>query len=398
MVNQALKENKATRKDSIKTKFQEFLNNGEPPFNYEKGLINHHRERIESILRGENPPPYEFEIQPSSICNANCLHCFARDFEKLENKLTTKEKADRIIDQISNFNQNEFSMESIKFCGTTGEPLMNPLTNYMVDKFYEMGKKEIRLFTNGLKLAQNKNNQDFINSLGKLFRLYISLDAGTTQTLWNVKPGARKRKIILEDILECAEKIKENSTNNTEILVNYVITNKNYFDIVEATKKIKKYRLGLIRFRIDMTDRSVSKKHGETILQLLNLAKACENDDFKVIPIHSKKDMQATKEEHFSLKGKGRCYISTYWGCMSSNGNLYPCGHIVSPDTPSYGNLFEKDFKEIWNSEKRKNIMKKLPGEKCHMCSPFSLRANKFMGFLSKIDPSQREKLLEEYS
>ena len=56
-------------------KFIEFINEGKPPFDYGRKLLNDSFSRISAILEGKNIPPYEFEIQPSARCNASCLHC-----------------------------------------------------------------------------------------------------------------------------------------------------------------------------------------------------------------------------------------------------------------------------------------------------------------------------------
>ena len=53
-------------------------------------------------------------------------------------------------------------------------------------------------------------------------KLYLSLDAGTTEKLWEIKEGAKNRKIGIEEILEGTRKIKE--SGNTWVCVNYVIT------------------------------------------------------------------------------------------------------------------------------------------------------------------------------
>ena len=168
--------------------FNDFLNKGKPPFDYARKLLKEHPERLKSILRNENPPPYELEIQPSSICDANCEHCFAKGFIPIKNRIINKESADRIITQTLDFKKNGFKIENMKFCGTTGEPLVNPLepkssminpfTLYMIDSFY--GERYIKLFTNGIKIGENKFNKKALDSLAKLDEIYLSLYAGTT--------------------------------------------------------------------------------------------------------------------------------------------------------------------------------------------------------------------------
>ena len=66
-----------------------------------------------------------------------------------------------------------------------------------------------------------------------------------------------------------------------------------------------------------------------------------------------------------------KCYTNLFWTCIGSNGKVYPCGHIVSPETEDYGSLFENTFEEIWNGEKIKDARAKTPNNLCKICSPF---------------------------
>jgi len=346
-----------------------------------------------SYFRGDNPVPYEIEIQPSAKCNANCTHCWAKKFKRLEDKLNLKENADKVIGNVLGFDDEAFSTPKIKFCGSTGDPLMNPLTTYFIERFY--GKREMRLFTNGIKIGQEKFDRNYLDSLSKLDMLYLSLDAGKSETLWKVKRGAKTRNISVEDILDGSRRIKEISPR-TKINVSYVITEENYEDILLATDKVKMYGLDLIRFRIDITGHRMSKRVLDSIWENLKVARNFQEGDFKVIPIHSESEVKGKNEINFGTKNSGiQCFTNLFWTCVGPDGNVYPCGHIVNPETKNYGSLLEKSFEEIWNGEKRKNARKCLPGKLCKICSPFSLRTNKFMGYLDSLTKEKSKELLE---
>jgi radical SAM protein with 4Fe4S-binding SPASM domain len=375
--------------------FLEFLKKGENGMPYEKILLENHFNRIQSILAGENPPPYELEIQPSGICNANCKHCWAKNYQKLENKLTNKEIWDNILEQVLDFKKNQFKIDIVKFCGSTGDPLVNPLTQYAINKI--AGKRYLRLFTNGISLGQHKQDNKYIETIAKTNRLNLSLDAATTPTLYKTKPGAKIRNIKNEDILKAAEKIKKlNKEINLEI--SYVITKDNYLEISEATKKARDIGADLIRFRIDMTDRTVSKKHGQCINESLDKAKLYEQDSFKVIPIHSKKEIKETNEKHFSTRESGfKCFTSKIWACIGANASLYPCGHISTGKVKNYGSLIKNGFSEIWNSDKKTQVIKELPFKKCSVCSPFSKRTNEFMTWFLTLPSQEQHRFYNKY-
>jgi radical SAM protein with 4Fe4S-binding SPASM domain len=370
------------------------LKNGKPPFDYGKILFKNYNSRLVSYFNCKNPIPYEIEIQPSSKCNAHCTHCWAKGFSKLEDKLETKENADIVVDKILNFNQKELSLPRIKFCGSTGDPLMNPIIDYIIERFYN--QRNMRLFTNGIKIGENKDNKKYLYSLSKLDSIYLSLDSGTTETLWKIKNGAKKTKIKVEDILEGAKRIKE--FGNTSIDVSYVITKENYSEIFEATRKAKEYEADLIRFRIDLRDREISKEKNKEIILNLDKAKKYRDEKFKVIPIHSNEEISETDSKFFGSRGQElKCYTNNFWTCVGPNGQVYPCGHIVSPETEDYGSLFEQTFEEIWNGEKIKEARSKIPGKLCEICSPFSLTTNIIMNDISSLEREDLFQFLKEY-
>ncbi len=370
-----MESNQGENIEAIKN-IQNILQRGKPPFDYGNILLRQYKNQILSYFNGENPIPYEIEIQPSSKCNANCSHCWAKNFSRLEDKFETKENADIIMNKILEFKEDRLSTPKIKFCGSTGDPLMNPVIDYIIERF--SGKREMRLFTNGIKIGQEKDNSEYIDSLSKLNSIYLSLDAGTTEKLWEIKEGAKNRKVGIEDILEGTRRIKESGKN--WVCVNYVITHKNYKDILEASKKAKENNFNVIRFRIDLLDRDLSRERSREILRELMKAKLYETENFKVVPIHSDEEIREVNQDCFSSKGRGlKCYTNLFWTCVGSNGKVYPCGHIVSPETEDYGSLFENTFQEIWDGEKRKQAILKVPGKLCNICSPFSLTTNEIM-------------------
>jgi radical SAM protein with 4Fe4S-binding SPASM domain len=357
---------------------------------YGRILLNHNHSRVRAILAGLNPAPQEVEVQPSSVCNANCLWCFGADYEKCENRLYKPKNMQRVIEQVLEFENDGFRIDVLKFCGSTGEPLMNPQTLYAIEQAY--GKINLRLFTNGLAIGLHKNDEAYLSTLAKVGRINLSLDALSTETLHTLKPGSKKRNVSMEDILEGASKILA-IKEGKGIEAGFVITEGNYKEIGEFARAVKDFRAAEnIRYRIDMTDAEVSRKHSREIEDLLLEAKSHETPDFRVLQIHSNEDIAKTERESFSSKGCGlKCSTSKFWTCIGSNGWVYPCGHIASGNSINYGNLLKSSFKEIWNSERRRRMIQILPYEDCHLCSPFSLVTNKVMSDLETQGISAKE-------
>jgi len=377
--------------------FLNFLNKGGIP--YEKKLIQKHSNLVLSILSGRNPPPYELEIQPSARCDAGCLHCFGRTYKHCDEKLYSEKSMERIVEQVLGFEKDGFKVKTIKFCGSTGEPLVNQYTLHAINLIH--GKRNQRLFTNGLNLGKNKNNISYLETISKVNELDLSLDCGSTEILWAVKPGAKKKNVFLEDILDSIKKIKflsKKRGDNLEIDVGYVITNKNYTDVINAATKLKEVGVDVLKFRIDLTDRSVSENHGKEIYKSLLEAQKVSDDNFKVYSVYNREEINSTDSCCFSTRDSNfKCFTSRLWACIGPDAKAYACGHIVNKNTQNYGDLLEEDFQIIWESDKRKKIIESLPEKKCEICSPFSLRANELLTFLSKVGFDESKKLIKNY-
>ena len=352
-----------------------FLNRGDPP--YERILLKYHKERVLSMLKGELIPPQEVEIQPSSACNLDCRHCFGKTLtcRKLPNKMGKKE-IKRIAEQINNFKENGFSIESVKFCGTTGEPLVNPSMLYGIDLFRDLGK-QIVVFTNGLNLDKKNEHKQYLDYMLKVNRLNLSLDAGSEQTFINLKGKQGFQRIInsLEALVQKKEK-------TLKINVSYVIGKQNYHEIIKAAEIIRNTGAEELRFRVDFTKPEEIHKLSDKIIADLNEAKKYSNSTFTVLSPYSDKEI---REDDSAFVSCGRkCFTQNQWACIGPDCNLYACGHRTYFGVESYGSLLEHTFRELWISKKRIENLQNLPDDKCEFCSPFSMRANDLITFLSE--------------
>lgn len=373
-------------------KFKQFIEFGEPPLDYGrqmlKGEIN--QRRVLSILQGEIVPPYEVEIQTSSICNLACKHCFGRYYERLPNKIRNKE-LEIIANQIDEFQDNGFKIETVKFCGTTGEPLVNPATLYGIELFKNRGKK-VMIFTNGLALDTpiRKNGLRYYDIVGDTDKINLSLDAGSEDIFFKLKGKHGFNRIIksLENIVD----IREKRNKSMDVRVSYVIGEENYTDIVNSTKIVKDAGANEIVFRIDFTGKKKAVELFDLISNEVKKAKEYRSDLFKVITSYNDEEV-ISKCYDSNLPGE-KCFNHNFWACIGPDAELYTCGHRTYKGVKSYGNLLENSFRNIWISEDRKKAINSLPDEHCKNCSPSSRCRNKIMNFLSHLSEDNRKNLI----
>ncbi len=380
-----------TLEEKTEKKFVEFLNRGKPP--YERLLLKNNYKRVKAILEGKNPPPYEVEIQPSSLCNLRFKHCFWKYFKRLPN-LMGKKEIKEIANKIDDFQEDGFKIETVKFCGTTGEPLVNSTTAEGIRLFKGFGKRII-VYTNGLYLDTKVENNGklFLDYILEVNKLNLSLDAGSEDVFTKLKGRSGFNRII--NNLERIVKKREENGSNLHILVSYVIGNKNYNDIVNAARVIERTGADELSFRVDFTDLEGIRAISDKIIPKLNEAKQYSNGNFKVISAYSEGNIEKD-DSAFHSHGK-RCFTSSFWACIGPDCKLYACGHRTHGGVKSYGSLLETSFMELWNSKERLESIKSIPDEYCLICSPSSARVNDFMTFLSGLLIEETNRLNKKY-
>jgi MoaA/NifB/PqqE/SkfB family radical SAM enzyme len=369
-----------TTVDNFHKLLLKFLNRGQPPHDYESQIIRNPnlKRRLEAIFSGRVIPPYEVEIQPTSCCNLRCKHCFGTSLtcNKLENKIR-KEEIKEIAEKIDEYKEGEFQIEIVKFCGTTGEPLLNPITPYAIELFKKLNKK-ITLFTNGVLLDKELNGKKYLDYVLKADKLILSLDAASKETFYRLKRRDFFNKVVrnLEELIE-----KRNLTeSNLNIAVSYVISEENYEEILEATDLVKNLGADEIRFRVDFAHPDKVQKISDKIIKALDQTQKYKTDNFQVSEIYSEEEISGDCRA-FNSWGR-KCFNQYFWACIGPDGNLYACGHRTYFGVESYGSLLNESFKEIWTGKKRSETLSKLPDKRCIYCSPSSARRNTFLTFL----------------
>jgi len=369
-------------KENVWKKFKGFLDRGEPPCDYERQLLLKHDERVEAILQGKIIPPYEVEIQPNSICNLDCKFCFGKVLTsgRLENKMQ-KQEIEIIAQRIDEFKENGFEIEVAKFCGTTGEPLVNPTILYGIELFKGLGKK-VFVFTNGLGLdRETEDNGHYLDYVLEADKLNLSLDAGSEETFARLK-GINGFGRVVNSLGRLIEKREQNGSR-LNVVVSYVIGEENYHEVVGATELVKSLGADEIRFRVDFTDVERIQTLSDIIIQELDGARQYQDQRFKVTSVYSEKEIEEDDSVFYSSGRK--CFNQHFWACVGPDCNLYACGHRTYQGVEPYGSLLDHSFRELWTSEKRLENLGELPDECCKFCSPSSTRRNDFMTFLSEF-------------
>ena len=125
-------------------------------------------------------------IEPTNICNLNCVTCMRNVWEE-PSGLMTEATFERVL-----AGMQEFSPLPKVFFGGFGEPLAHPKIIEMIRRVKRLGAT-VELITNGI-LLNEKRASALIEM--ELDGLWISLDGATSQSYEDVRLGAELPRVI----------------------------------------------------------------------------------------------------------------------------------------------------------------------------------------------------------
>jgi radical SAM protein with 4Fe4S-binding SPASM domain len=90
------------------------------------------------------------------------------------------------------------------------------------------------------------------------------------------------------------------------------------------------------------------------MMELENEIKALETEDFKIyFRGHAMEKLEQSR-------GYTHCWALPFMVYIDEKGSVYSCGRISGREDLQYGNLYQKSFCEIWDSEERRNAVDKI--------------------------------------
>tara|TARA_Y100000294_G_C8529915_1_gene326493 strand:- start:690 stop:1400 length:711 start_codon:yes stop_codon:yes gene_type:complete len=194
-----------------------------------------------------------------------------------------------------------------------------------------------------------------------LDKLIISIDGATQEVYKKYRVGGNIETVFtnLKKLVEA----KKRHHSDTQIVWNYIVMKQNESDMDLAIKQSQE-------IGVDITFGLMRTNLKDDILGKLedNLEKDAqwvpEN------PTYNPYDLEQKKRKN-PIKFCKRPWMETF---VNWNGDIFPCGCVVTESKYSMGNVFEKDFGDIWNGEKYIAARKELLDQSndletiCHLC------------------------------
>jgi len=337
-------------------------------------ILNHWR-TLKLILGGKNPPPISCEIDPSNLCNHDCIWCMYHDFNKQNNVIMRRGIMFPMIDELG-----DGGVKSVTFTGG-GEPLMNPLTTealYMAKK----KKMDVGLVTNGGLM-----DRDVCKAIVDTCTfLRVSLDAATPdihKLLHRPKNPKDDNFLRIIENVKLLISLRKQQKAHVTIGIAFLVHSLNYHEIYKASKLVKDIGADYIQIRpAFIPSKRILERTWPAVQKLIDDSLQLNDDQFNVFPILHRFDEIRRADRTYK-----RCLAHALLGVVGANATLYLCCQLRGNPRFSFGSLGRgKSFFDIWRSQKRQDVIKHIDVDKCPPCR--YNKYNELLDYLSdKIKP-----------
>ena len=338
------------------SKIDEKENKVKDKWNMDSHKLFWHLERLESWQKGERVAPLHIDMGISSGCNMACTFCYGviqnRDGFGTNSKKIFHTPVDVVKQTFKD--AKEIGVKSIALIGE-GENTLHP-------NFYEIinyGKKinlDLSLATNGIRI-DHKKLDIILNSL-KWIRFNIS--AGTKETFQKIHRVNQMDRVLSN--AKALAKRKKEIDSSCVIGFQMVVTKENMNDIVPLSKLGKDCGVDyfVVKPCSDTFDGRLDSPKGEYIeaLDIFKEAEQYSTENYAV-------NIKWKKVLNGGWKDYDTCHGTQFILGLSGRGDLFPCGHWFQERREEFlmGNIIDKSFKEIWQSERYWEVQEKIRKE-----------------------------------
>ncbi len=302
----------------------------------------YHLDRVGEWVKGNDIFPLHVEISPSSACNQRCILCCV-DYKHHKPSFLSREVLLGLVDDFS-----ERGVKSYLLAGE-GEPLLNKNIAEFIIKSSEKG----------IDSAINSNAVFLKNELAEEIMPHLTWARFTIQSSdpkkYAVIHGTEESDYFkaIENIRNAA-RIKKEKNLNVTIGVQQILINDNYDNVFETAKLAKE--LGVDYFTVKRFSKHPDNTYDvpeDLYKQSKDQFEKCEklsDENFKSL-------VRWNQFEKQCVRNYSKCIGLPFITQILADGGIYPCCMFFEDKSKCYGNLNEKSFSEIWQGDKKREII-----------------------------------------
>lgn len=311
-----------------------------------------HLDRVNSWLRGMNPPPVTVELDMTNICNHKCPECSGWYFQNRNREFLPVDLAKRIVKQLAKAN-----VRGIIFTGG-GEPLCHPDIITAVQLAYDLGL-DIGFITNGSLITQE--NAEVLLKCCTWIR--ISLDSASKETFKKAHGLGQDAFQKVINNIRLLVKTKKTLNSPVTIGVGYLTCDYTNTGMLKAVRLCKKLAVDYLQFRPMQLHRNGKfRYHKDGIIKYIDKCMKEGGNGLKILCSKHKYDMMQDKEYGRYYK---KCYGHQFATVIAADSKMYLCCHMRGNKKYCIGDLRKNTLQEIWDSKRRKIVAENIDFNDC---------------------------------
>lgn len=316
-------------------------------------------QRMIRWMRGEEAPPYIVEAKLTLRCNLKCSFCDNRKtttnkYKEMEVQEVPMENWLQLVDDAGRIGVKKFII-------TGGEPFIRPRVVEMMDRIKRWGMKGT-IWTNAT-LFKKSQIEDLI-SMG-WDEIIVGID-GSNKKIHDELRGLESFNKLKDNIEKITSLKQELNKNRPLIKAHFLINRKNYFDVPNVVKLVKKmnfYSIGVVPLQpqsLNYDELSITStetlKMNEYIIESKKIASKLEIEMIapKILVENKENDEKDTNENNII------CFRPFYFVHVNNQGYVEACSRSNRGGwerTLPRETFISKNLKEIWyNGEYFKQI------------------------------------------
>lgn len=310
--------------------------------------LMHHLPAVNRWLRGETVYPIHVEISPTSGCNQRCILCCV-DYKGHRPKNLSEALLLHLVDEFT-----EIGVKSVLLAGE-GEPTVNPAIVPMIERARLKGL-DMALNTNAVLM--DKNMADRI--LSGLVWLRFTFQAASPALYQAIHRGGRDDFEKACRNVRYAAEVKRAKNLPVTLGMQQILINENAKEVYRLAKMAKD--MGLDYFVVKRFSKHPENSYNapedlyKSTVDEFKRAEALSDKNFKVI-------IRWRNFTQDCFRTYKKCIGLSFITQILADGGIYPCCQFFNRPDLCYGSLYERSFREIWDSDRRKAIQEKIKNE-----------------------------------
>lgn len=330
-----------------------------------------HKERVDAWLRGERIAPITIDCALTRRCTYRCVYCYGM-LQSNDEKKMTKDVIFRFLDDAA-----EIGVKAVSFV-SDGESTCSPHLYDAILRGRQNGL-DMALGTNGFLLRDDRLEE----ILPALTYLRFNLSAGAAERYAEIHGCHTEHFDKVINTIREAVRIKKKNGLSVTIGLQMVLLPEFADQVIPLAKLGKELGADYLVIKHCSDDEKgslgVDYSRYNDMIDILKIAETYSDDRYLVKAKWSK-----------ILSGGKRCYSRCYGPPFimqfSGSGLVAPCGMLFNSRYERYhiGNIADKPFKEIWQSERYWEVINLIASEKFDartMCGSLCLqhKVNEFL-------------------